>query len=88
MIYRCDCNFNNDSRDYILPRGPWQYIDKPDAGFNKYIISNCFDVENGGTIPDLKAKVATIEYNLQHNIEQEVTGRGKAIGEVANQKVG
>lgn len=88
MIYRAGCNFNNDSRDYVKVRGPWEYISAPDKGFSKYIMNNCFDVENGGNIEDLRAKARTIEFDIKNNTEQKVTGNGVAIGSVANKKAG
>jgi len=87
MIYRDGCNFDNDSRDYIAPRGPWQYIDKPDDGFPKYIMSNCFDIENGGTIEDLHKKCEEIEFIVKNEMEIVPEGNGVPIGAVPNQKV-
>lgn len=87
MIYRDGCSYENDSRNYVNVRGPWQYLDTPGQGFPQYIMSNCFDVENGGTLEDLYKKCAEIEHNIHNNVVQKITGKGVPIGAVGNKKV-
>lgn len=88
LLYRDGCSFENDSRDYVLPRGPWEYIDSPGEGFQDYIMFNCFDVENGGTLEHLYEYCQSIEDIVLGKKSLNISGSGKAIGQVGNASIG
>jgi len=86
MIYRAGCDFSKDSRDYVHPRGPWDYGFEPDDNFSKYIQNNCFEIENGAGLPELLVQALNIEKSIKRNLELVITGNGPSIGSVANSK--
>lgn len=87
VIYRAGYDFSNDSRNYVAPRGPWKYIKPPGPEFGQYIMNNCWDISNGGTLDDLYKECAKIDAAIQNNEVKPVTGRGLPIGCTDNSRM-